>query len=56
MPTYEFRCSVCQSYGTAQFKFTDEASMSCPICKKSMDRVYSSPGLIFKGGGWGGKS
>jgi predicted nucleic acid-binding Zn ribbon protein len=47
---------VCKSHGTAQFSFTDEASMFCPICKKPMDRLYSSPGLIFKGGGWGGKS
>lgn len=56
MPTYEFKCSKCQSYGSAQFGINDEKSMDCPICKNPMDRYYSAPaGVIFKGGGWGGQ-
>jgi len=55
MPTYEFRCGSCETYGTAQFSFEQDASMRCPRCNIMMSKIYSAPGLVFKGGGWGGK-
>lgn len=55
MPTYEFKCEICDAYGTAQFTVDQTPNMRCPRCAKEMVRVYSAPGLIFKGKGWGGK-
>jgi putative FmdB family regulatory protein len=54
MPTYEFKCEECFTTGTVTASFTDTASMECPKCSRAMERVYSAPGLIFRGGGWGG--
>lgn len=56
MPTYEFQCLECLTTGTVTVSMQDKAVMLCPRCLKNMERVYSAPGLIFKGGGWGGKS
>lgn len=55
LPSYEFRCSKCNTTGTAQFAFSEQVFMLCEKCHLPMDRVYSAPGLIFKGDGWGGK-
>ena len=29
--------------------------MDCPKCHTLMTRIYSAPGLVFKGKGWGSK-
>ncbi len=55
MPTYEFRCTKCDAMDTAQLSIEQDKVMRCPRCQVFMDRVYSAPGLVFKGGGWGGK-
>jgi putative FmdB family regulatory protein len=55
MPTYEFKCTKCDAMGTAQLKIEEDKVMRCPRCLVFMDRVYSAPGLVFKGGGWGGQ-
>jgi putative FmdB family regulatory protein len=55
MPTYEFHCESCEAYGTGEFSIHEDAQMRCPRCHTLMSKIYSAPGLIFKGSGWGGK-
>jgi len=56
MPIYEYSCNECGTYGSVHKSYADDvAFMSCPKCNIAMTRVYSAPGLIFKGSGWGGK-
>ena len=53
MPTYEYSCNECGTYGSVHKSYDDEVrTMSCPKCNLSMTRMYSAPGLIFKGKGW----
>lgn len=54
MPTYEYSCNECGTYGSVHKSYDDEIDgMCCPKCDLQMTRIYSAPGLIFKGGGWG---
>jgi len=56
MPTYEYSCNECGTYGSIHQSFIEDVPvMQCPKCQITMARMYSAPGLIFKGGGWGGK-
>lgn len=52
MPIYEFRCAVCGiSLTTDQSVLGEIVAPLC--CSQLADRVWSSPGVIFKGEGWG---
>ena len=54
MPTYEYSCHECGTYGSVHKSYEDDIGpMNCPKCNLAMSRMYSAPGLIFKGGGWG---
>jgi len=56
MPTYEYSCGECGTYGSIHKSYEDEISgIDCPKCNLQMSRIYSAPGLIFKGDGWAGK-
>ena len=56
MPTYEYSCNECGTYGSQHRTYKEgDGGMSCPKCNVEMSRIYSAPGLIFKGNGWGGK-
>lgn len=56
MPTYEYSCNECGTHGSTHKSFTEDVPvMQCPKCQITMARIYSAPGLVFKGGGWGGK-
>lgn len=55
MPVYEFQCIECITNGSITASMNEEVKMTCPRCSKDMTRIYSAPGLILKGGGWGGK-
>ena len=56
MPTYEYSCNECGTYGSVHKSYDDDVTdMRCPKCDLQMSRIYSAPGLIFKGGGWGGQ-
>ena len=50
MPRYDYRCSVC----SAQIEFEKSiGNEQLPICcNESMQRVWSSPGVIFNGSGF----
>lgn len=54
MPTYQYRCKIC-NYEFEEFqKITDEPLVMCPECqKKSLKRIIAGgAGLVFKGTGF----
>ena len=52
MPSYEFRCEVCGGSQTVSASMT--AEVVAPLCCGQLTgRVWSSPGVVFKGTGWG---
>ena len=57
MPTYEYSCKEFGNYGSVYRSYKeDDGGMNCPKCKIDMVRVFSAPGISFKGDGWAGKS
>ena len=50
MPTYEYRCDECKSFVevTERYEFGPE----CVQCGRNMSRVWSAPGIQFKGSGF----
>ena len=50
MPTYEYRCEECKAYQETQTLY--EVGPDCPVCFRTMKRVWSAPGIQFKGSGW----
>lgn len=56
MPTYEYSCNECGTYGSVHRTYKeDDGGMLCPKCGLDMARMYSAPGIILKGTGWGSK-
>lgn len=54
MPTYLFRCDQCDF--TMEKTFLLAAAIiepACLSCDRLMRRIYSAPGVSFKGTGWG---
>ena len=56
LPTYEFKCPQCEITVDKSFAVYSNHSMFCEDCGVKMAKVFSSPGVIFKGDGWAGKS
>jgi putative FmdB family regulatory protein len=53
MPVYTYRCESCGVQFDYQQKFTDQPLTRCPECnKKSLRKVYSPVGIVFKGSGF----
>lgn len=50
MPRYEFRCEECLAYQETQIHF--EVGPECPVCYRTMKRVWSAPNIQFKGSGF----
>ena len=51
MPQYEYRCGICKVEYSVERSIHAEAS--APICcNTSMDRVFSTFGISFRGGGF----
>lgn len=56
MPTYEYVCDNCGDRTTVMRGFDEpEQEYSCELCKGALTRIWTAPGLHFKGGGWGGQ-
>ena len=54
MPIYEYRCHSCDN--TAIIRATINQTPQppqCDVCQASMIRLWSAPGVSFKGTGWG---
>jgi putative FmdB family regulatory protein len=53
MPIYTYRCENCGVQFERQQKFSDQPLTRCPECnKKSLHKVYTPVGIIFKGSGF----
>ncbi len=53
MPTYEYKCKDCHHQFEIVQSFTDDALTKCPDCrKKALRKVFSPPGVAFKGSGF----
>ncbi len=53
MPIYTYRCSSCGVQFDRQQSFDDSPLVKCPECgKKSLKKVFTPAGIIFKGSGW----
>ena len=53
MPIYTYRCTECGIQFERHQNFTDSPLVKCPECgKKSLKKVFTPAGIIFKGSGW----
>jgi putative FmdB family regulatory protein len=52
VPIYEYKCEVCGHTFEVIRKFSDEPIASCVACAGPVRRLWSPPGLLFKGTGF----
>lgn len=53
MPVYTYRCENCGIQFDQTQKFSDPPLTKCPECgKKSLKKVYTPVGIVFKGSGF----
>ncbi|TKB62501.1 MAG: zinc ribbon domain-containing protein [Nitrospira sp.] len=52
MPIYEFQCESCADRFEIKQSMKDDPLTTCPRCGKSVQRLISSPAIMFKGSGW----
>jgi putative FmdB family regulatory protein len=53
MPIYTYRCESCGVQFERQQSFNDQPLTRCPECnKKSLRKVFTPVGVVFKGSGW----
>ncbi len=53
MPTYEYRCNKCMTSMSIPRSVEDrDEPMKCPTCHNESTRVYTVPGIQFKGTGF----
>ena len=53
--TYEYRCGCEQTTILRVEVDQRDEERTCYTCKELLKRIYSAPGVSFKGEGWGGK-
>jgi len=53
VPTYQYKCSSCEETKSVIYGITEEAPSVPCACGAEMKKVFSSPPVTFKGGGWG---
>ena len=52
MPIYEYQCDGCADRFEVKQSMKDDALTTCPKCGKHVQRLISSPAIMFKGSGW----
>lgn len=52
MPTYQYRCTSCETDVEAVQKFTDDPLTDCPECDGNLRKVFNAVGVVFKGSGF----
>ena len=52
MPIYEYQCEGCTDKFEVKQGMKDEPLTTCPRCGKGVQRLISSPAIMFKGSGW----
>jgi putative FmdB family regulatory protein len=55
MASYDYKCTKCTEITLVSHPINDSPEILCPKCQEKMEKVYSSPALSFKGGGWAHK-
>ena len=54
MPTYQFECKSCKTTVSVNNSLTEGIKIPiCFKCEEEMARVFTAPGVSFKGNGWG---
>jgi putative FmdB family regulatory protein len=53
MPTYEYKCRVCEDIVVVQHSINDSPTVVCGKCQAKRVKVFSAPSIEFKGTGWG---
>ncbi|NJN69319.1 MAG: zinc ribbon domain-containing protein [Nitrospira sp.] len=52
MPIYEYQCEGCAYRFEVKQSMKDDPLSTCERCGKAVQRLISSPGIMFKGSGW----
>ena len=52
MPIYEYQCEACADRFEVKQSMKDDPITTCPRCGKGVQRLISSPAIMFKGSGW----
>jgi putative FmdB family regulatory protein len=52
MPLYEYKCDACGHRFEVIQKFSDPLVDTCPKCKGTVRKLFSSPAIQFKGSGF----
>lgn len=52
MPIYEYACDMCSARFERRQSFGDASAPSCPNGHDAVYRLYSVPGVVFKGSGF----
>ena len=53
MPIYTYKCETCGIQFERHQSFSDQPLTRCPECrKKSLKKVYTPVGIVFKGSGF----
>jgi putative FmdB family regulatory protein len=53
MPTYEYKCTVCENLFEIDQHISDKPLTSCPTCQGKVRRLISGgAGISFKGSGF----
>ena len=51
MPLYEYKCDVCGRFEKI-VQFSDPPLAACPTCGGTVQKLFSSPAIQFKGSGF----
>jgi putative FmdB family regulatory protein len=54
MPTYDYKCEVCDKEFEAMQSIRDEPCAECPVCHVASHKrlISGRTGFVLKGGGW----
>jgi len=52
VPTYSYRCTVCQNAFDIQQSFSDASLSVCPACGGALRKIFSAVGVTFNGSGF----
>jgi putative FmdB family regulatory protein len=52
VPTYQYQCVECEHEFEVVQAFSDAPISTCPECGKSVRKIYSNVGVVFKGSGF----
>lgn len=51
MPIYEYRCPICNNQMELELSMEHDL-VRCTSCNALANRIYSAPGIVFKGKGF----